>query len=141
MKMKHFVLGLVFNQSLSTVLLVHKRRPDWQKGMLNGIGGKIKIDETPLQAMKRESKEETGFPRTWFHTITFTCPGGTVYVFRSIHASEIIPFKQVEDEFLMRFNIDTLPDNLMANLKWMIPLSLSSVQFPIMLQQNELGVS
>ena len=39
-------------------LLISKKRPTWQAGMLNGIGGKIEPGENPLQAMIRECKEE-----------------------------------------------------------------------------------
>jgi 8-oxo-dGTP pyrophosphatase MutT (NUDIX family) len=63
--MKRFVCGFFFNKSKSEVLLIEKKRPHWQLGMLNGIGGHIeKIDneryELPLNAMIREFKEETG---------------------------------------------------------------------------------
>jgi hypothetical protein len=59
---KHrFVLGFVFDFEAKKVLLVLKNRPDWQTGLLNGLGGKIEADETPLEAMEREFKEETYF--------------------------------------------------------------------------------
>ncbi len=139
MKMKHFVLGLVFNQSKDRVLLIEKKRPVWMKGKWNGIGGHIEDYETPLQAMKRESKEETGFQRTWTHTITFVCPGGTVYVFVSICASDTVHYNQIEDERLHEWPVSGV-ECTMENLKWIIPLCLSTVQFPVVLQQNELGV-
>jgi 8-oxo-dGTP diphosphatase len=55
------------------VLLIRKKKPDWQRGKLNGIGGKIGdkpsiSNETPIQAMVREFHEETGvtnFPGDW----------------------------------------------------------------------------
>jgi 8-oxo-dGTP pyrophosphatase MutT (NUDIX family) len=56
-----YVLGFVFNRNLGRVLLVLKNRPAWQANKLNGIGGKIEVGETPLQAMEREFREETGF--------------------------------------------------------------------------------
>lgn len=59
---KHrYVLGLLFSEDASRVLLVWKNRPAWQNGKLNGIGGKIEPGETPLQAMDREFVEETYF--------------------------------------------------------------------------------
>src|SRR5687767_2261708 len=53
------------------VLLVRKARPEWQAGLLNGIGGKIQHLpirpqdtelrwESSLEAMRREFTEETG---------------------------------------------------------------------------------
>lgn len=51
-----YVVGIVYNKE--NVLLISKKRPAWQVGMLNGIGGKIEPGENPLQAMIRECKEE-----------------------------------------------------------------------------------
>lgn len=56
-----YVLGFMFNEDESKVLLIMKNRPAWQAGKLNGVGGKIEAGETPIQAMEREFAEETGF--------------------------------------------------------------------------------
>lgn len=56
-----YVLGFMFNEAESKVILIFKNRPAWQAGKLNGIGGKIEEGETPIQAMNREFAEETGF--------------------------------------------------------------------------------
>ncbi len=139
MKMQHFVLGLVFNQAKNRVLLIEKRRPEWMAGKWNGIGGHIEENETPLQAMTAEAKEECGFNYSFEHKITFVCPGGTVYVFAAIYSLDIISYSQIEDEILKVWALPG-PENMMKNLEWIIPLCLSSVQFPVILQQNELGV-
>jgi hypothetical protein len=55
-----YVLGFCFDDDCEKVLLIEKRRPAWQAGRLNGIGGKIEAGETPAQAMVREFAEETG---------------------------------------------------------------------------------
>lgn len=71
--MKKYVVGLVFDET-ERVMLIEKKRPDWQKGFLNGVGGEIKINETPLEAMIRECKEESGlFIEKWhlYDEITF----------------------------------------------------------------------
>ena len=50
------------------VLLIRKKRPVWQEGLLNGIGGKVDAFEHPLNAMVREMREETGiytYPHEW----------------------------------------------------------------------------
>jgi 8-oxo-dGTP diphosphatase len=56
---KHWVVGFVF-KNRDEVTLVMKNRPEWQKGKLNGVGGKIEAGETSAQAMRREFKEEAG---------------------------------------------------------------------------------
>lgn len=58
--MKEYVLGLAFDTRFSNVLLIRKNRPDWQAGLLNGIGGKVEHGETDKEAMVREFVEETG---------------------------------------------------------------------------------
>jgi len=42
------------------VLLAIKDKPEWQRGKLNLVGGKIEPGESPSQAAIREVKEETG---------------------------------------------------------------------------------
>ena len=54
-----YVLGFAFDD-LGRVALIRKTRPDWQRGLLNGIGGKINPGEACRDAMMREFYEETG---------------------------------------------------------------------------------
>lgn len=56
--MKNYVVGFAFNDN--HVLLIEKKRPSWQKGSYNGIGGHIEEGETPKAAMVREFEEECG---------------------------------------------------------------------------------
>lgn len=44
------------------VLLVRKNHPDWQNGRLNGVGGRARMFETPLECAQREWTEETSLP-------------------------------------------------------------------------------
>ncbi len=55
-----YVLIFPFNKTCGSVWLITKEKPEWQKGSLNGIGGKIEAGETPMQAAIRELKEESG---------------------------------------------------------------------------------
>ena len=66
--MKHpsYCCGFMRDIRDQTILLVRKQKPDWQRGRLNGIGGAIEENETPLNAMIREWHEEAGFDyRDW----------------------------------------------------------------------------
>ena len=139
-KMKHYVLGFVFNQNRTKVLLIQKKRPSWQADHWNGIGGKIKkySVESPLQAMQRECKEETNWSYNWQHCITFVCSGGTVFVYKAISdyksATEKgcnIIFEQMEDEELFVWSVDSLPDKKDREVDWIIPILLSAIRFPI----------
>ena len=55
-----YVLGFLFTDDFSHVLLQLKNRPAFAAGKLNGVGGKVKETEPPEYAMHREWYEETG---------------------------------------------------------------------------------
>ena len=138
--MEHYVMGLVFNINHNKVLLIKKLKPNWMKGHWNGIGGHIEEGETAMEAMIRESEEECGHSYLWEHKITFTCPGGIVFVFAAIYPHNEINFEQIEEEILRVWDIYNLPTTMMSNLKCYIPLCLASFQFLIMINQTNLGI-
>jgi 8-oxo-dGTP diphosphatase len=41
-----YVLGFLFDPSQKDVVLIKKLKPEWQKGKLNGVGGKIEEGES-----------------------------------------------------------------------------------------------
>ena len=64
-----YVVGLAFCDEFKAygperpdphVLMIRKETPEWQRGLLNGLGGKIEPGETPAEAMRREFNEEAG---------------------------------------------------------------------------------
>lgn len=59
-KITNYVLAFLFDETTEKVWLIEKQKPEWQKGCLNGIGGKIEEGEAPWQACIRELKEESG---------------------------------------------------------------------------------
>lgn len=56
---QRLVVGFLFDTQRKHVVLIRKAKPKWQKGKLNGIGGKVKRGEQFFQAMEREFWEET----------------------------------------------------------------------------------
>lgn len=42
------------------ILVVEKKKPKWQAGRLNLVGGKVEAGEAPMEAALRELKEESG---------------------------------------------------------------------------------
>ena len=136
--MEHYVMGFMFSLDGTQVALIHKLRPEWQMGLWNGIGGHIESGETPEEAMIREFIEETGVETAWGHTLTFVCPGGTVYVFRAGGPLELL--KTTTDEEVRAFPINTLPKKIMGNLRWIIPLQQARIQFPLAIHQWGLGI-
>ena len=76
--MKKYVVAFLFTDSdLSNVWVIKKNKPEWQNGLLNGIGGKIEDGETPLVAMVRELKEEAGVDITSEEMFSIGHMGGT----------------------------------------------------------------
>lgn len=134
--MKKYVLGFAFTKDKSEIILIEKQKPDWQKGKLNGVGGKVEPDDVnETDAMIREFREETGVdtsPEQWhkFGTMIFVkdIMGGEaeVYLFRMFD-NVVYDCVTSESEQILRVNTDTCLDvfNCMHNLPILIPLALS----------------
>lgn len=141
-----YVLGFCFGTRLVTVLLIRKTRPSWQAGKLNGVGGKIKTGETPMQTMEREFREEIGYgsPLDWrqFGTlrgrVAATSPDGgrwVVHLFHSVNPTGFFPVCEgpegrmevhfVDDVVSRRASesLRTLP-----NLRYLIPMALNHLR-------------
>jgi 8-oxo-dGTP diphosphatase len=127
---QQFVVGFAFNE-LERVLLVEKKRPDWQKGLLNGIGGKIEPGETPAEAMDRECLEETGLRLKWTEVglmrgantdgkkTLFEC---FIYYAKS---KLVDKFQQIEDEPLDLYSPNCVHHSaVVPNLNFLIPFML-----------------
>lgn len=74
--MDRFVLGFMFDDDCERVALIQKKHPTWQRGKLNGIGGRVeKMDVDVAGALVREFEEETGLKTCvdcWHHFADFT---------------------------------------------------------------------
>lgn len=82
-----YCLGLIWSPEGEQVLLIQKRRPEAQAGLWNGIGGRVETLETPIQAMVRECREETGLSlpeAQWEKIGSFGDPTFKVHCFTAI---------------------------------------------------------
>ena len=134
MNQYQYVVGFAFSKDLNYVLLVKKNRPEWQKGYLNGIGGKIEeSDNSPIAAMYRECMEEAGIDLLWeeLGIMEGTNDDGgefKCYIFYA-YSDRIFDFKQREDEYLDVYTADS-PDDYwrdeqhIANLEFLIPFGI-----------------
>lgn len=123
MKIK-YALGFVFNSNFSKVLLIHKNRPEWQKGKVNGIGGHVEDGETAREAILRELREEAGIEiGEWFSVLVLEEKDGIVDVFASVLTGNSGEVKSITDEKVEWFEVLSLPENCMSNLSWMVPLA------------------
>jgi 8-oxo-dGTP diphosphatase len=117
-----YVAGLLYNDDGSKVALILKNRPAWQAGLYNAIGGKIEPGELSFGAMNREFIEEAGVDLDWDLRITLVGPGFKVHFF-SYHDSEALEeIRTCTDEVIGVFDTYDLPDNIIPNLRWIIPM-------------------
>lgn len=82
--MTDYVLGFAFDIDTNKVLLLEKLTPIEQKGLLNGIGGKIELFEDEYQAMIREFFEETGIStieQDWLKVGTMQYTSFSIHLF------------------------------------------------------------
>lgn len=82
--MKRYVVGFMFDDEMRNVCMIRKNRPDWQAGLLNGVGGRIELFESSIEAMKREFREETGvctIAESWEHVCTLRFPYAEIEFF------------------------------------------------------------
>lgn len=123
--MKHYVAGFLFSSDFERVVLIEKQKPDWQKGLLNGVGGKIEPGETPEEAMRREFMEETGMDvEDWTEYTTLGGEGWRVHFFYGIGNVEAAV--TLTDELVLVRRVDdlwALP--VIQNLQWLIPMAIT----------------
>lgn len=123
--MGQYVAGFLFDETAETVVLIKKEKPEWQKGKLNGVGGKIEADETPLEAMRREFLEETGVDiQDWVQYCTLGGGDWAVYFFYAHGDVEAV--QTMTEEEVSFYEVDFLDQYpTIPNLQWLIPMALS----------------
>ena len=127
---QEYVCGFLFSPDRARVLLIRKRRPAWQAGKLNGVGGKVEPGESPPDAMRREFREEAGLDvGGWQHVVTLRGPddagsgrGWAGHFFRAF--GEVSAARSVTDEQLEVHPARSLPADMIPNLHWIVPLLL-----------------
>ena len=128
------------------VLLIEKiRGPHHLRGHLNGLGGKIEVDETPSEAMVREFEEESGAhtkPEDWEIFAVQTSEWGTIHFLRHFAKLEGVQIwkNSLTDETVGWYQLYH-QGSWAPELKWLVPLSLDpglctshfhpSIQFPL----------
>jgi 8-oxo-dGTP pyrophosphatase MutT (NUDIX family) len=116
------------------ILLIRKKRPDWQAGYLNGVGGKIEFGESVREAMSREFYEETGISiekHNWVYVcelVNSNYDSSKVTFFTA--KLDRIDYQNKTDEQLELVNYEVMSQyNLMPNLKALIELTLLRLNY------------
>lgn len=142
--MIEYVLGLLFSPDRRHVLLIRKRRPVWQAGRLNGIGGHLAEGEAPCVAMEREAVEEAGAGGLdWQHFATLRDRNQDyrVYCFAAFDAAiwraEARTNEALETHLAWHVQVR---DDVLANLPVLVALAAdrSGIVLPVALDHAEL---
>lgn len=127
-----YCVGFAFNEDKSKVMLIRRSKPDWQKGKLNGIGGKVLRSESQFEGMQREFVEQAGIPTPmsdWKMYCTLHGEDYILYCFaiklgkyvNALQSGGDIGWYNVEDVS------NWMPSNqLIHNVPWLVGMALDS---------------
>lgn len=120
----NYVAGFCFSENGKQVALIRKLKPEWQRGLLNGIGGKVEPGEEPCAAMVREFEEETGARvEGWRSFCTATTEEDRLHFFTA--RGDLAALRSAEDEEVVTVDVADVPVlETIPNLRWLIPLAL-----------------
>jgi len=122
-----YVAGFCFSPELQRVVLIEKTKPKWQKGKLNGVGGKIEPEEHPIDAMVREFYEETGViipAELWTQFATISNDDWIVFFYKTV-SDKVDEVRTTTEEHVNLFDLEMLHSyNTVPNLQWLIPMAL-----------------
>ncbi len=112
------VVGIITDNK--EILLLKKNNPDWQKGLYNGIGGKVELNTTPLEIIIKKCQEELGVNiSNWIELDSEISSSGIeiVYFLTTLNEGEIKKLQSQTDERAELFSINNLPTNILQDLK------------------------
>lgn len=129
-----YTLGFLFDEEFHNVGLIHKARPLWMKGLLNGIGGKVNLDvrESAHDCMVREFEEETTVKvKRW---IPFAMMNGVDVLdtlwqvdcfYACVPISMLMKIESPTDEEVKVYEMKYLRRlKTIPNVQWLIPLAV-----------------
>jgi len=122
--MTHYVIGFLFDGN--KVVLIQKKRPAWQAGLLNGVGGHVeREDKSAHHAMVREFKEETGatsYTYDWTHFATLAGEDWRVRCYFAYGNSSVC-HTVTDEEILVVPIVDLEKFPTIDNIPWLIEMA------------------
>ena len=123
--MTEYVCGFAFDDLAEGVALIQKKRPAWQRGKWNGIGGHVEPGEFSLAAMAREFREEAGVEVDGWEKFLILRGGlaWNVHFFRAFGV-DLDELESRTDEKVDWFHPSVMPRiGVVPNLLWLVPLA------------------
>lgn len=130
--MTHYVLGFYFNETMDEVVLIEKQKPEWQKGLLNGLGGKIEVPECGEEAMQREFKEECGINVSASEWVKVAIMSGNdwdvqVFYYKEKNKQKFEAADSKESEIVITIQVGDITEyDIVSNLQWLIPMCVDA---------------
>lgn len=126
-KIKRYTIGIVFSDNFEKVILISKKRPDWQQGKMNFPGGKYEASENLAQScIAREFREETSLNIPFTHWFKIGEIRGRDYVcdiLTAVYLEQYGELKTTTDENVAWYYTHSLPRNLISNIRFLIPFA------------------
>lgn len=126
---QQYVVGFAFSFDYRDVCLIEKQKPAWQKGLLNGVGGKVEPEEHRFDAMVREFEEETGLKTTvqdWHYFCVLEGEDFQVFCFHArLSTLELVITSTEEKIFVLPVHQVGQGIQTLKNVPWLIAMALS----------------
>lgn len=129
--MTAYTVGFIFDQTFEHVLLMHKTKPAWQAGKINGLGGKIEPGEDMYDCIVREIREESALETQkdqWVFVGNVSSDTVSLDVLGYVYEGNHNDAKTTEGEVVEWFPVASLPENVISNLTWIIPMTIDKIQ-------------
>ena len=114
---------------------MRRTRPVWQAGRVNALGGRLLQGEGAAAAARREVREECGVDvPEWREVLVWEDAEYVMHVMRA-ESERAREARTLEDQEVFLADVNALPDNVIDNLRWLVPLALDAdVAFPIVVR-------
>lgn len=93
--------------------------------MLNGVGGKVDVNESTEEAMIREFEEEAGLRvENWKEFLTLSGETWEVYFYHSIAENYDKVYSKTDEQIEIHYTFNIFELEIIPNLKWIIPMAM-----------------
>ena len=122
-----YTVGFAFSPDKTKVALILKKRPRWQRGLLNGIGGKKEEKESFYKCISREFEQEAGVHTDdWSPFCEMNFNDSYTQVIFYLTFMDLSKVKTQTDEKVGIFLVSEINKlKVVPDLKWLIPMALN----------------